>query len=282
MPVPELRHRSEAPGWDASLRARQRLPRAGGWPGFRFSRGVRAGGERLFETPLESRTQQQKWSIPIFEWVSRIRSLLPTKSVRWHVSSHRTLPIRAPCPAAPCTYYICLSSTACGIILLFAQLATPPLMQTESQPCSRLVRAIRCFYYGGMIIGFPLWLLVAVVLVAWIRFIIWPVPDIGPVEYPSSSVSQLAALRVAGIAYFFAYPAAFFRAYRVTRYPWIVFSVMLVPVLVFCYAVDLIADSNAEERIWFTYLGTLAFILASGGNFAFFADRVHSDQPTSV
>lgn len=133
-----------------------------------------------------------------------------------------------------------------------------------------------------MIVGFPLWLLVAVILVGWIRFAIWPISDIGPAEYQSPSASQLAVLQVAGVSYFLAYPAAFFWAYRVTRYPWIVFTAMLAPVLVFCCAVDLLADSNAEERTWLTYLGTLAFILASGGFFALFPDRSHTVQPTSA
>ena len=159
-----------------------------------------------------------------------------------------------------------------------------PVMQTEVQPSSKLVRAIRCFYYGAMIVGLPLWLLVTCLMVAWVRFIIWPIPEIGPVEFQSPSATQVAVLRTAGIAFFVAYPAAFLWACRVTRHPWTVFTVMLVPVLVFCYAIASfsITDSNAEERAWLSYLGSLAFVLAAGCITSCFPARVCTTRRASA
>ena len=136
----------------------------------------------------------------------------------------------------------------------------------EAQPLSRSTRVVRLFYYTGMAVGFLLWLLVTFILVAWVRFTLWPLPDIGPVEFQSPSAMQTGVLRAAGIMFFVVYPAAFFWAHRITHQPWVVFAVMLLPVLTFCYGVCCfpITDSNSEQRTWLTYLGSLALVLAAG------------------
>jgi hypothetical protein len=117
-----------------------------------------------------------------------------------------------------------------------------------------------------MAVGFPLWLLVTFILVAWVRFTLWPLPDIGPVEFHSPSAMQTGVLSAAGVLFLVVYPAAFFWAHRITHQPWVVFAAMLLPVLTFCYGVAYfpITDSNSEERTWLTYLGSLALVLAAG------------------
>jgi hypothetical protein len=145
----------------------------------------------------------------------------------------------------------------------------------EAQPISRSIRAVRWFYYTTMVVGFPLWLLVTFVLVAWVWFAVWPLPDIGPVELESPSALQTGLLRAAGLVFFVVYPAAFFWAYRITRQPWVLFAIMLLPVLTFCYAAAYfpITDSNSEEWAWLSYLGLLALVLTAGGIAALLSQR---------
>lgn len=137
-----------------------------------------------------------------------------------------------------------------------------------------------------MVVGLPLWLLAAFVLAVWIGLAIRQTPDIGPIEleHQPLSIPQLTVLWVATIAYFLAYPSAFFWAYRITRHPWIVFAAMLAPVLAFCYAVACfsIADSNFEQMTWLTYLGSLALLLAAGSIAASFPGRAHTSHPTTA
>jgi hypothetical protein len=151
-------------------------------------------------------------------------------------------------------------------------------MQQEAPPGRRLIKGIRWLYFASIVVGFPLWLLVAFVLMAWVRMALSPIPDVGPIEFQSPSATQMAVLCGAGIAFLLIYPAAFFWAYRITRHPWIVFAAMLVPVLAFCYAVAYfpITDSNAEERSWLTYLGSLAGILLAGSIVAAWSGRSYS------
>lgn len=126
-----------------------------------------------------------------------------------------------------------------------------------------------------MAVGFPLWLLVTFFLVASLWFAILPLPDIGPVELQLPSASQTGVIRAAAILFFVVYPVVFLWAYRISRQPWVVFVSMLLPVLAFCYAVACfpITDSNAEERAWLTYLGSLALVLAAGTTAALVAER---------
>jgi hypothetical protein len=49
----------------------------------------------------------------------------------------------------------------------------------EEQPLSGSIRAVRVFYYASMAVGFPLWLLIAFVIVASVWFTVGPPPDIG-------------------------------------------------------------------------------------------------------
>lgn len=147
----------------------------------------------------------------------------------------------------------------------------------KEQPISKGIRAVRWFYYANLAVGFPLWLLTAFILVAWVWFTVSPLPDIGPVESQSPSNTQVAVMKAAVIAFFFIYPAAFGWAYRITRQSWIVFSAMLLPVLAFCYSVAYfpITDSNAQKRAWLAYLGTLALVLFAGAIVAAASDRRH-------
>jgi hypothetical protein len=147
----------------------------------------------------------------------------------------------------------------------------------EAQPLSRRIRAVHWLYYASMTLGLPLWLLVTVMLVAWLRFALSPLPDIGPIEYQFPSAAETGVLKAAGIAFFMVYLAAFIWAHRITRQPWVVFASMLLPVLTFSYAVVFfpITDSNAEQRTWLTYLGSLALILATGAVASAVADRHH-------
>jgi hypothetical protein len=145
----------------------------------------------------------------------------------------------------------------------------------EEQPLSGSIRAVRWFYYASMAVGFPLWLLVTFALVTWVWFTLWPLPDIGPVEFESPSAMQTGLLRAAGLVFFVVYPAAFFWAYRITRQPWVLFAAMLLPVLTFCYAAAYfpITDSNSEELAWLSYLGSLALVLTAGGIVASLSER---------
>lgn len=153
------------------------------------------------------------------------------------------------------------------------KLKVPLVKSDEEQPLRSSIRAVRWFYYSSMVAGFPLWMLVTFALVAWVWFTLWPLPDIGPVEFESPTAVQTGVLRVAGLMFFVVYPAAFFWAYRITRQPWALFATMLLPVLTFCYAVAYfpITDSNSEERAWLAYLGSLVLVLACGLVAAMFA-----------
>ena len=137
----------------------------------------------------------------------------------------------------------------------------------EEQPLSGNMRAVRLFYYASIAVGFPLWLLVTVALVASVWFTLWPLPDIGPVEFESPSAMQTGILRAAGFVFFVVYPAAFFWGYRITRQPWVLFAILLLPVFTFCYAAAYfpITESSSEEWAWLSYLGSLALVLTAGG-----------------
>jgi hypothetical protein len=136
----------------------------------------------------------------------------------------------------------------------------------EAQPLSRSIRAVRMFYYASMAVGYPLWLLVTLVLVARTWLTLWPLPDTGPVELQSPSAVQTGVLGLAGFVFFIVYQAVFFWAHRITHHPWVVFAAMLMPVLTLFYGVSnsSITDSDSEELTWLTYLGSLALVLAAG------------------
>jgi hypothetical protein len=147
----------------------------------------------------------------------------------------------------------------------------------EEQPLSGSIRAVRVFYYASMVVGFPLWLLIAFGIVASVWFTVWPLPDIGPVEFEPPSTTQTGILRAAGIVFFVVYPAAFGWAYRITRQPWVLFATLLLPVLTFCYDATCcpITDSDSEKWASLSYLGTLALVLTAGGIAALHSQRHH-------
>jgi energy-converting hydrogenase Eha subunit A len=129
------------------------------------------------------------------------------------------------------------------------------------------VKSTRWLYFAGIGLGFPLWVLTLAVFAGWTSMAIQGVTeDIGPVEFQTPTAGQIETVRASGIAFLLIYPAAVFVAHRVTRHPWMVFIVMLTPVLALCHeSIYFPIDSNIMRNLWLTYLGVLAGILSVGG-----------------
>lgn len=140
-------------------------------------------------------------------------------------------------------------------------------MPTPENRSWNLRRPLRLLYILSMGLGFPLWLFTSIVLTAWAFFASGGVvQDIGPLEYPSPTLSQMAVMKASILGFFLAYLAVFFFAHRITKHPWTVFAAMLAPVSVFCWAIaEGSLTGSKEEQFWaLFYIGGLAAILTLG------------------